>query len=230
MSLIDQHQAAWTKFRAEQRANKGVTSPPSRRARTSTRTATNTAAGQLLHIKLQADLLRLAAQPSREARTLLQAKLLASETYAHYLAQVLQGQGSTGEDPVLVRCMIWAFNTGDIQQALALARPVMERGLAMPDEFKANAAVFVCRELAYWALAQQKAGNSPQPYLDEVWSWSHRIDKPDQIEARLYKAKGLECQQNQPQQALELLERAQALDDSVGVTQLIKRLRKQLLE
>lgn len=232
MSLIDQHQAAWRKFRAEQRVTT-VGPPPTvkSRARPSTRTVPKqTANDQLLHIKLEADLLRLAAQPSREARTALQAKLLASDTYANYLAQVLQGQGSTGEDPVLVRCMIWSFNTGNIQQGLALAKPIMQRGLAMPDEFKASAAVFVCREIAYWALAQQKAGNSPQPYLDEVWSWSHQIDKPDQIEARLYKAKGLEYQQTQPQQALELLERAHALDDSVGVSQLIKRLRKQLLE
>ena len=183
---------------------------------------------RLLLVKLDADLHRLSLQPSREARTRLQAELLTSPTYADYLAKALAEQGLHGDDPVLVRCMIWAFNTRDMAHALRLAEFALQRGYAMPDEFKATVAVFVSREVAYWSLAEQKENRSPQPYLDQVWELSRQWDKPDQIEARLCKAKAHDIQSTDPAAALKLYRRADELDQAVGVTNAIKRLKKLL--
>jgi hypothetical protein len=124
--------------------------------------------------------------------------------------------------------MIWAFNTQALALALALAQVAIKRGLAMPKDFKATVEIFICREVAYWSLAQQKAGNSPQPYLDQVFNQSRQWAKPDQIEARLLKAKGQDIQQVNPNEALTLYKRAQTLDADCGVSHLIKRVQKQL--
>lgn len=196
--------------------------------RTPTAAITGSNADRLLLVKLDADLNRLSLQPSRETRTRLQAELLVSQTYADYLAKALAGQGLQGDDPVLVRCMIWAFNVRNMAQALQLAEFALQRGYAMPDEFKATIAVFLCREVAYWSLAEQKENRSPQPYLNQVWEQSRHWQKPDQIEARLLKAKAQDTQD--PAAALKLYKQAQRLDDGVGVSQVIKRLQKQLLE
>lgn len=235
--LIDRHQQAWRNFRASQCQQPTPATPG--RATTRRRTpraassATSAHAGnveRLNLVKLEADLHRLSLQASRQRKHQLQAELLKSAFYAGHIQRVLAGQGPPGEDPVLVRCMIWLFNLAEIEPAMQLARSVIQRGLAMPDEFKASAKIFVCREIAYWALAEQKANRSPQPYLDEVYQQSRQWDKPDQVEARLLKAKGQAIQITEPQQALALYQQAIRLDAGVGVSQLIKRLQKQLQE
>ncbi len=234
MDLIDRHQQMWREHRARQAAQHR---PPPVSSSTPVRRNTKAAAGvpdgtstdKLIRVKLEADLHRLSLQPSREARTRLQAELLKQPVYAEHIARAQAGDGR-GEDPILVRCMIWAFNVRDMQLAMQLADIAHQRGLAMPDEFKASVETFLCREIAYWSLAEQKEGRSPQPYLDQVWEKSRHWQKPDQVEARLLKAKGQDIQANDPAAALKLYQQAHRLDDGAGVSHQIKRLQKQLLE
>lgn len=233
MDLIDRHQQMWREHRARQAAQHR---PPPVRPAVPARSPIKAAAGaagashadRLILVKLEADMHRLSLQPSREARTQLQGEMLKS--YADYLSKVLVGKGVLGEDPVLIRCMIWAFNVRRMALAMQLAEIAYKRALAMPDEFKASVAVFMCREVAYWALAEQKEGRSPQPYLNQVWENSRHWDKPDQVEARLLKAKGQDMQSTDPAAALKLYQQALRLDKTVGVSHQLKRLQKQLLE
>lgn len=236
---ITDHQAAWRAHRARQRQSvapeqeqrSGLT--PRNRRRGQKVMANQPVAGnqdRLLLVKLDADLLRLSQQASRVEKTRLQGEFLKSPTYADYLAKVEAGQGMGGEDPVLIRCMIWAFNVADIPLAMKLAEIAYKRQLSMPDDFKADVSIFMCREIAYWSLAEQKDGRSPQPWLNEVFDKSRNWDKPDQIEARLLKAKGQDIQDENPAEALKLYKIAIEFDKGVGVAHIIKRLTKQLLE
>lgn len=232
---INDHQAAWREFRSRQRSKPAPAQPQQqgRRSRRGQKVLANKPVvdnhDRLLLVKLDADLLRLSQQASRMEKNRLQAEFLKSPTYVDYLTKAQAGQGMSGEDPVLVRCMIWAFNVGDISLAMTLGDIAYKRQLAMPDDFKADVSIFICREIAYWALAEQKAGNSPQPWLNKVFDKSRNWDKPDQVEARLLKAKAQELQETDPAAALELYEKAIAFDKGVGVAHVIKRLTKQLL-
>ena len=229
--LIDRHQQMWREHRARQTVTHLPAPSPGKAVTSrSTPAAAGNSVDRLMWVKLESDLHRLSLQPSREARTVLQGQLLRSPTYAEHIANVLAGKGVSGEDPVLVRCMIWAFNVRDMPLSMQLAEIAHKRGLAMPDEFKATVAVFMCREVAYWSLVEQKEGRSPQPHLNTVWENSRHWDKPDQIEARLLKAKGQDIQATDPAAALQLYQQAHKLDDGVGVSHQMKRLQKQLLE
>ena len=181
---------------------------------------------KLMVVKLERDLQRLALQPSREARhRIQQTELLPS--YQAYLDEVL-ACNSGSDNPVLIQCMIWRFNVHDIGGALQLANYALRHQLAMPDGWKASVPAFVCREVAYWALQTQKAGDSPQPWLAQVFEQSRTWEKPDPIEALLLKAMGQAVYATQPDTALAYLQRAAQLDHAVGVAQMIKRLTKQL--
>lgn len=241
MDVIDQHQAAWRKFRAQQKASSPsaapATSSRSLRRMHSVRRPSSTgnvsgnvsgseiSATNLMEVKLQSDLHRLSLQPSRQKRHALQKKLLPD--YADYLQKAV-AEPQSGDDPVLVQCMIWAFNLGDLEQAWRLAQHAIDHALSMPDNFKTNVQQFACREIAYWALAEQKAQRSPEPYLSAVFERSRIWDKPDQIEARLLKAMGQQRMNEESAesktQAREYFEQALALDKGVGVKNMIKRL------
>jgi hypothetical protein len=228
---IERHQAMWREHRAHQAARAKHLPPPGNASTRRTPTAVaphGSNADRLLLVKLEADLHRLSLQPSREVKTRIQGELLNSPTYADYLTRAQAGKGLQGDDPLLIRCMIWAFNTGAIDKALQLADTAMQRGYTMPDDFKANVEIFVAREIAYWSLAQQKAGRDPQPHLDHIWQRSRHWEKPDQIEARLHKAKAQATEKTDPAQALKLYQRADELDQGIGVTNAIKRLKKLL--
>lgn len=233
MDKIEAHQALWKAHRAKQ----GHQAPPARKAATSRRRApTNTVsrtspAGSvsnktsLMQIKLTNDLHRISLQASRQRKHALQRDMLPE--YDDYLNSAMANP-TGGDDPVLIQCMIWRYNLGDIEQATKLADHAITHGLSMPEQFKATVKQFVCREVAYWALAQQKEGNDPDPYLSDIYTRSRNWDKPDQIEARLLKAKGQQLIESNPAAALEYFEQAAPLDDRIGVSQIIKRLSKQL--
>lgn len=180
---------------------------------------------RLMLVKLQSDQGRISLNASRQKQHEIQAEVLPS--YQDYLLKAMENP-SGGEDPVLIQCMIWRFNLGQIEQAQALADHAIKYGLSMPKEFKVNTQQFVCREIAYWALDQQANGNDPEPYLSDIYQQSRAWDKPDQIEARLLKAKGNQLVETDPAAALALFEQAAPLDERIGVSQIIKRLVKQL--
>ena len=230
MSKHDSHQEKWRKFRE---AEKGKTAPASQRS-TKRQSATprlvsqqqqSVGKGNIMEVKMNSDVARIGMQASRVKKHELQTALLPS--YSDYLAEAMKNP-TGGDDPVLVQCMIWAFNTGDLEQGRQLADHAIQHGLSMPDNFKATVKQFLCREVAYWSLAQQKEGNDPEPHLSEVFKASRNWDKPDQIESRLLKARAQHIIEQNAEAALDLFELAAKLDDRAGVSQVIKRLKKQL--
>ena len=244
MSKIDKHQQAWATARKKLPASRG-TKPQVHPASsqkialakkpTQPKVAVSTAAtvgsvtgnpsAELMLIKLDSDITRIANQASRQKKHEIQRQILPS--YDDYLTAAIANPPS-GDDPVLVQCMIWRFNLGDIDKAVTLADHAIDHDLSMPEAFKANVNQFLCREVGYWALEQQKNDASPEPYLSNVFARSRDWDKPDQIEAVLFKAMGNQIIDENPEKALEYFEKAAPLDDRIGVSQIIKRLKKQL--
>lgn len=234
----EDHQKKWAAHQAKGGAAKTPRSPIQSRKPRSTRSkktpvvgsvvnklSTGSSQTDLMLLRIDSDLARIKNCASRQKKHEIQREILPH--YADYLTSIMANPPG-GDDPVLIQCMIWCFNLGEIEKAVALADHAIEHGLSMPEAFRANVGQFLCREVGYWALEQQKNDASPEPYLSNVFERSRDWDKPDQIEAVLLKAMGNLVMDGEPEKALEYFEAAAPLDDRIGVSQVIKRLNKQL--
>lgn len=82
--------------------------------------------------------------------------------YLPYLDQ----RGVPSELKMIV--MVWAFDIGDMQRALALGLEGIEKGYSAPAFMKRDLVDFIGDEVLIWSDAQFKQGHSPQPYFDTV--------------------------------------------------------------
>ena len=110
--------------------------------------------------------------------------------YAPYIDGVLSA-GVGAQDEVLATLMIWRFDIGDWFGALAIARYVLQHGLAMPDRFERTPGTLIAEEIAEAALKALKLG---QPFelavLEQADELTREQDMPDQARAKLHLAIG----------------------------------------
>lgn len=205
------------------------------------------AAGQIA-MRLQHDLRRLKEIKSIELK--IGAKRQMLPEYAAWIdGQLTAGREAgrvaptgTVADEVLPTAMVWSIDIGDWPLALELARHVLRFGVSLPTRYERDAATLVLEEVAEAALKAQNRGDSfPLDVLSEVQELTAGIDMHDQPRAKLAKAIGTELARHastlEPDSpafvaaaslALGTLQRAQGLNERIGVKTEMKRLEKAL--
>lgn len=73
------------------------------------------------------------------------------------------------QNPIFVECIIWLFDTGQMQQALEWADIAIEQGQKMPARFKSGMPTFVADTMLEWAEAEAQQGRSVEPYFSRVF-------------------------------------------------------------
>lgn len=180
-------------------------------------------------IKLQRDLTRLAKIKSQQRRLMVKRELLPD--YQTYIEGVLASpvpldRAKPYHDKVLVWCLVWLLDVGELTQAMPLARYALAHEMQAPDGFNRS-----LLELVIEMVSRDAMGFSSQAYrqtLEEVQQWANDQDMSDSIRAGLYKAYALVLDDSEAAQALALFQQAYALSARVGVKQHINRLQRQL--
>lgn len=95
-------------------------------------------------------------------------------------------------NPALVYCVIWLFDTGEMERALDWADIAISEGQAMPENFKSTMPAFVADTVLEWATNEAAAGHSIEPYFSRTFNnirdkWRLHED----INAKWFKFAGL---------------------------------------
>ncbi len=148
--------------------------------------------------------------------------------YRDYLTKHMAAGKKPGA--VLVRNMIWAFDTDQPDYAMSLASYAYAKGGAiMPEGFKRNFANYILGTVGDIAAAQTSAGQPVTDHICTVAKWLHdhpEWDIVDKIKAALLKGQGGWLEQNEaPESALNCYEQAQELDKGVNLRRKIKQLK-----
>lgn len=208
---------------------------------------TDTPAGQeyaALRVLLHDNLRALADTASIEARNPMKAEF--AKAFADWIEGVLKAGelGAAVQDEILVTNMVWAIDYRDFDYALRLGAHALKFGLVLPQNYNRTAACFLAEDIATVALAQHEL--VPLEQLLQVLALVEGADMPDPAKAKLHKAIGRAFRRraeafdpsadNAPAggksafatEALTHLQRALALDNSVGVKTDIKELERLL--
>lgn len=198
---------------------------------------------ELMRARLGVDLRRLKEIQSIEKKIELKRELLPA--YFDWVKGVLEA--NTGaQDDILVQIMIWFIDTGEFRGALELAEYVIGHKLTLPERFDRTAGTLIAEEIAEAALkAFGQSADFDLDVLDRVDGLTHAEDMPDQVRAKLFKARAIHADRaasaidpaadgpaGQRQAgfaaALELYRRAYALDTGVGVKKDMERMEREL--
>lgn len=147
-------------------------------------------------------------------------------------------EGDSGRpDDVITTMMVWAVDCGDIPLALRIGAYVVRHNLTMPDNFGRSAATVLTEEICSPVLtlattdpdAELSAFTDP---LDSLWDIVRGSDMPDQVRAKLCKARAFSRRASaDPEtqgEALKLLREAMHLDKNAGVKREIAALTRAL--
>ncbi len=177
-------------------------------------------------MKLGEDKRRLKQIQSNQAKAEYKRKVLPD--YQPWVEGVLLGE--TGQqDDVLMTVMLWAVDAGNYLTALMIGAYALRFKLAMPDNYKRDAAKTLAEEIADAAKrARDEKTAFDAAVLKHTLSITEACDMFDPVRAKLLKETGLAIEQADPQAALEYLARAKSLDDKVGVVKDIERITRNL--
>ncbi len=198
---------------------------------------------ELMRARLGVDLRRLKEIQSIEKKIDLKRELLPA--YSDWVLGVLTAN-SGAQDDILVQTMIWRLDIGDFKQALVQAAYVLHYKLALPERFDRTAGTLIAEEIAEAALKENGQGGEFDPViLDQVDRLTEDEDMPDQVRAKLFKARAIFADRaataidpaadgpaGQRQagfaNALDLYRRAYGLDKSIGVKKDMDRMEREL--
>ncbi len=198
---------------------------------------------ELMRARLGVDLRRLKEIQSIEKKIELKRELLPA--YFDWVKGVLEANTGAHDD-ILVQIMIWLIDVGEFGGALDLAEYVIRHQLALPERFDRTAGTLIAEEITEAALKSFGQGGSfDLAVLDFVDTLTHAEDMPDQVRAKLFKARAIHADRaataidpaadgpaGQRQagfaHALELYRRAYGLDKSIGVKKDMDRMEREL--
>ncbi|QHM72964.1 phage terminase small subunit [Mixta intestinalis] len=175
--------------------------------------ATSPVSFHLQKLELEKDVERLRSLPRTEDRiefkrdVLLPRWMPTAESY-------LTGDARFA-NPVLVYCVIWLFDTGEMGKALDWADVAITETQSMPENFKSTMPAFVADTVLEWAMSQAEAGHSIEPYFSRTFEnirekWRLHED----INAKWFKFAGLYLLRDEKGQP-----RATAVDDVATLEQ-----------
>lgn len=140
--------------------------------------------------------------------------------------------GARYQNLILVYCVIWSIDTEQFQQAIDLADVAIEQNQNMPEYIKRRLSDFVVEEFSEWACRQSKANASASPFIDQVIErveaklWP--VDEPI-ILGKLYRYAGdIRFGFDELEEALELFEKALAVNDQAGCKGSVKKIKERL--
>ncbi len=117
---------------------------------------------------------------------------------------------------------------GDINGALDIADYVLEHGLALPDQYRRDAATLVAEEIAEQAL-RPGGPDIATADLSATEALTRDHDMPDEVRAKIHKALGLRlADEGLTAPAIEQLDRAMQLNEHIGVKKRLDQLRREL--
>ncbi|MGL5421916.1 MAG: phage terminase small subunit [Serratia fonticola] len=141
--------------------------------------------------------------------------------------------------PVFGYCVIWLFDTGDIDKALAWADIAIKQQQPTPENIKRMFPAFVADYVLEWAMSEAQAGHNIEPYFSRTFTnvrenW--RLH--EKITAKWFKFAGellLRDKDGKPvataindiptlKKANELLAQAEGFHKKIGVETLRKRI------
>ncbi|MGK0603023.1 phage terminase small subunit [Yokenella regensburgei] len=96
------------------------------------------------------------------------------------------------DNPALVYCVIWLFDTGEMEKALDWADVAISEGQATPENFKSTLPAFVADTVLEWVTIQSESGHSIEPFFSRTFDnirekWRLHED----INAKWFKFAGL---------------------------------------
>jgi tetratricopeptide (TPR) repeat protein len=152
--------------------------------------------------------------------------------FSPYVDGVLKG-GTGAQDDVLMTCMVWCFDIGDLRSALAIAEYALKHDLQTPDRYERDTSSLVAEQTADEALKLLDKENPDIPGLVQALQRADQLtaeaDMHDQIRAKLHKALGYALRAaGNLEAALKHLQRALKLNDRAGVKKDIEQLEREI--
>jgi len=96
-------------------------------------------------------------------------------------------------NPVLAWCVIWLFDVGDLEKALAWADIAISQQQATPDRLRSNFPTFVADTMLAWAEESAGRGESIEPYFSQTFERvANTWRLHEQVTAKWFKFAGLE--------------------------------------
>lgn len=154
------------------------------------------------------------------------------------------GEGKATQDEIVVTMLVWHIDVGSWIMALQLAVHVLCHGLQLPDRYKRTPATLIAEEIADASLTDIDAVDQATLFATGEITDGH--DMPDQVRAKLAKARGRKLMQEAEQfdptadnaiaggkasimaAALSAMRRARTLDEKAGVKKDIELLEREL--
>lgn len=100
--------------------------------------------------------------------------------------------GSVYANPVFAWCVVWLFDAGDIDQALAWADIAIEQQQPTPENIRSHFPAFVADTVMNWAESAAAAGESVEPYFSQTFEKvTQRWRLHEEITAKWFKFAGL---------------------------------------
>lgn len=192
-----------------------------------------TAHEQILH-QMRMHMTQLSRVKSDQAKAEMKRVMLPD--YEGWIDGTLEAD-SGRQDEVITRLMVWAVDCADYALALRIGRYVVRHDMGMHDDFKRNAATFLADEICNPVLTLAKTDKDADlsaciaPF-DELADIVAEADMPDEVRAKLCKARGLvrraSLDAETQGQALNLLREAMSLNAGSGVKREIDALSRKL--
>ena len=201
----------------------------------------------LQRVALGVDLRQLREIQSTERK--IEAKRTMLPAYDAWIEGVLEadaaGKGGA-QDDIVTHVMIWRIDVGDFAGAIPLAEYVLRHNLILPERFERTAATLIAEETAEAAL--KALGQDTDFDLDTLAQVDDLVevhDMPDQVRAKMEKARGLHMLRRadrlEPdadgvaggkraayERAASHLRRAQELNGSAGVKKDLNRIEREI--
>ncbi|NNC24270.1 terminase [Salinisphaera sp. USBA-960] len=155
--------------------------------------------------------------------------------FTTYVAGVLEADAG-GQDDVIANIMVWAFDVGQLDYALAIAAYIIRHGIEAPDQYQRDAPAIIAEQTADEVLQRidpdgddQQATATLAHNADTAHTLTAGADIHDPIRAKLEKARGTARRAlGEDDAALEHLERARELNEHAGVKKAIEQLTRRI--
>lgn len=133
-----------------------------------------------------------------------------------------------GQNNLLMHLMSWAIDTGDYPLAVRIGQYGILNNMVMPAPYKRSVAEILAENCAEAFNADPQLAASHSDLIDRILETVRGEDIVDQVNAKIYKAKGIALADNQPVEALNAYKIALRLDPNVGVKKSIEQLERQV--
>ncbi|HBR1366652.1 TPA: terminase [Klebsiella pneumoniae] len=191
--------------------------------------ATRTAHEQIL-FRLRLHQSNLKQIQSRQAKAAMKAEIIPE--FLPWIDGAIEGD-SGRQDAVVATVMAWAIDCQNYPLALRIGRYVIKHNLALPDNYRRDAATMlteeICNPVLTLATTNADADLSDYvPMLDELADVVAGRDMPDEVRSKLCKARAFSRRASADQEtqgeALRLFREAMSLNPGAGVKREISAL------